>query len=67
MKQFNGPPARKENINETAETNKESHWPSVGYFGQYLVILWLMALKKRNYRIMAMLKFFTYWVLELMI
>ena len=28
MKQFSDPQARKENINETAETNKQFHWPS---------------------------------------
>ena len=27
-KQFSDPQARKENINETAEANKEFHWPS---------------------------------------
>ena len=27
-KQFSDPQARKENINETAEINKEFHWPS---------------------------------------
>ena len=27
-KQFSGPQARKENLNETPETNKEFHWPS---------------------------------------
>ena len=28
MKQFSDPQARKENIDDTTETNKESHWTS---------------------------------------
>ena len=54
--------ARKENTTEKAETNKVFHWPS-----GTCAILWLMASTKRNYKNMAILKFFTFQEQELMI
>ena len=61
-RQFNDLQARKENINETAETNEEFHWPS----GTCAIVGDSMALMKRNYRNMAMLKLI-FRVQELMI
>ena len=64
-KQFGDPQARKENLNETAETSKEFHWPS----GTCVIVgdSMINGIDERNYRNMAMLKFFTFWVQELMI
>ena len=64
-KQFGDPQARKENLNETAETSKEFHWPS----GTCVIVgdSMINGIDERNYRNMAMLKFFTFRVQELMI
>ena len=63
-KQFSDPQAGKESIKETAETNKEFHWPSstCAVVGDSIVNC-----IDENYRNMAMLKCFTFWVQELLI
>ena len=64
-KQLSVPQARKENLNETAETKKELHWPSgtCAIVGDSMI----NGIDEKNYRNMAMLKFFTFPVQELMI
>ena len=57
--------AKKENLNEIAEAKKEFHWPT----GTCTIIgdSMINGIDKKNYRNMAMLKIFTFWVQELMI
>ena len=64
-KQLSVPQARKENLNEIAETKKELHWPSgtCAIVGDSMI----NGIDEKNYRNMAMLKFFTFSVQELMI
>ena len=64
-KQFFDPQGRKENLNETGEIYKEFHWSS----GTCVIIgdTMVNGINKKNYTNMAMLKFFTFWVQELMI
>ena len=64
-KQLSVPQARKENLKETAETKKELHWPS----GTCVIAgdSMINGIDEKNYGNMAMLKFFTFPVEELMI
>ena len=65
IKKLSDPQARKENINEKAETKKEFHWPSgtCAIVGDSMV----NGTDKINYRNMAMLNFFTFRVQQLII
>ena len=57
-KQLSDPQAGKENLNKTVETKKEFHWP----LGTCAIVSdsKINGIDKKNYRKMAMLKFFTF-------
>ena len=57
---FRDPQARKDNINKTAETNKESHWPSITFaiVGDFMV----NGIDEKKLQKHGMPKFFTFRV-----